>query len=186
MNYSNSKEDFDNIHDIAPGKHFYQFYKSPDDLLRILIPYWKSGVQKKNFCFWVIPVFMTVEEAKAELREAIPNIQDLINSGHFEIVLHADWYGDGETFDGDLVIERYIKKMKWAVTHGFPLVRVAGDTSGFKPHLWNALQEYERKGQSQVHLLPCVVLCSYSIHSLRLQQTKDVLDHHHGVLVAKV
>ena len=182
----NFKEDFDLVHEIAPGKHFYQFYKSPDDLLGILVRYWRAGVQKKNFCFWVLPAYMSVEEAKAVLIPAIPQLDELLYEGSFEIVPHVNWYGDGETFDGDLVIQKYVDKMKEAISNGYSVIRVAGDTSGFKPHLWNALQEYEHKGQEQIHMLPCIALCSYPINSLRLQQTKDVLDNHHAVLVARV
>lgn len=180
------KKDFDLSHDIAPGKHFYQFYKSSEDLLRVLLPYWEAGVRKNNFCFWVIPVFMNVGDAKTALRSSIRNIDELIRVGKFEIVSHVEWYGDGKTFDGDMTIYRYTNKMKEAISKGFSVVRVAGDTSGFEPHLWSDLQEYERKGQSQIHMMPCIVLCSYPLHQLRLQQTKDVLDAHHSVLVAKV
>ena len=182
----NFKEDFDLVHEIVPGKHFYQFYKSPEDLFRILVNYWEAGVQKKDFCFWALPVHLSIEEAKAILKPTIPELDELLFKGSFEIVLHQDWYGDGETFDGELVVAKYIGKMKEAIANGFSVIRVAGDTTGFKPHLWNTLQEYERRSQESIHMLPCIALCSYPIHSLRLQQTKDVLDHHHAVLVAKV
>ena len=179
-------ENFDLVNDVAPGRHFYQFYKTSDDLLKVLLPYWKSGVQKKNFCFWVVPAFMTTEQAKASLSRVISNINDLIYNGAFEIVPHAEWYGDGETFDGDLVLSKYLNRIKEAISNGFSVVRLSGDLAGFQPHLWSAVQEYEANCQSQIHMMPCIALCSYPLHTLRLQQTKDVLDHHHSALVAKV
>ena len=185
MKNSAFKEDFDLLHDINPGKHFYQFYKDPNDLLKALAPYWEAGVQKGNYCFWIAPVYMTVREAKAALTE-IPHIEEAFQKGSFEIVSHEDWYGDGETFDGDLVLNKFTIKLKEVVSRGFSIMRCAGDAFGFKQHLWSALQEYERKGQSQIHEFPCIALCSYPIHMLRLQQTRDVLDNHHGVLVAHV
>ena len=179
-------DDFDSLHDVAAGRHFYQFYKSAEDLYKVLIPYWQAGVEKGNFCFWVVPVFLTLENARELLSAAIPDLDRLIAEGKFELAAHADWYGDGETFDGDGVLGKYIGKIEEAISRGFSVVRIAGDTSGFKPHLWPLFQEYEKKGHAEIDSLPCIVLCSYSLHDLRLQQTKDVLDHHHGVLIAKV
>jgi len=179
-------QNFDLLHDIAPGKHFYQFYKSPQDLLKVLVPYWHSGVRHGNFCFWAIPSFMTVAGAFEALTPDIPNIGSLIQSRRFEIVTHSDWYGDGETFDGNEVIKKYTGMIEETIRRGFSTIRIAGDTSGFQPHLWDLLQEYECIGQSQIDTMPCIALCSYPLHDLRLQQTKDVLDHHHGVLIARV
>lgn len=180
------REDFDLMHDITPGRHFYQFYKNPDDLLKVLIPYWYAGVQKKHYCFWSIPSFLTIEKAKFYLAKALPRIEQLIQEGAFELVTHHDWYGNGEYFNGDEMIDRYQKKVKQILKNGFSIIRFAGDASGFKPQVWPELKAYEQKGHAQIHKFPCIALCSYPLHELKLQQTKDVLDSHHGVLVAKV
>ena len=180
------REDFDLVNDIAPGKHFYQFYKSPGDLLQIIVPYFEAGVRKNNFCFWALPPFLTVEKAKEALARSIPNIDDLIQMGNFEIVTKLEWYGNGETFDGNFVLKKYVNKIKEAISRGFSIIRLTGDMSDTKSDLWPTVQEYEQKVQSQMDLLPCIVLCSYSIHELHLQQTKEVLDCHHSVLIAKV
>lgn len=179
-------DDFDLLHDVAPGKHFYQFYKSKEDLIKVLIPYWQAGIDKGHFCFWVIPDFMTVRHAREIVTSQLRNFHEHAVAGGFEIVPHVVWYGDGNSFDGDLVLEKYQKKVAEALQKGFKVIRAAGDGGGFKPHLWSKLREYEHKGQSIIHQFPCIGLCSYPIHQLGLQETKDVLENHHAVLVAKV
>ena len=181
-----SGEDFDLVHDIGPGRHFYQFYKSGEDLFKVLLPFWRAGVEKGDFCFWAVPNFITLSSVRARLMEVTPDLDNLISKGSFEMVRHQDWYGNGETFDGDMVMEKYRRKIESAIQRGFSLVRIAGDISGFKSHLWPAVREYEKKAHSYIETLPCVVICSYPLHELKLQQTKDVLDCHHDVLVAKV
>ena len=179
-------ENFDILHDVNPGKHFYQFYRSPDDLLKVLIPYWSGGIKKGDYCFWVLPSLMIIEDAVSQLREMIPNIDTLFQKKKFEIVSHDNWYGDGTNFNIQAMIQKYTDKIQEAVRRGFTTVRIAGDMSGFKTSAWQAVQEYERVAQDNVKSLPCIALCSYPLHDLSLHQTKQVLDHHHGVLVAKV
>ena len=182
----NSIQDFDVLHDIGPGRHFYQFYKNKEDLLKVLLLYWQSGIQKGDFCFWVVPGFMTVDEATEFLEQNIPEFEEHAAMGGFELREHAEWYGTSECFDGDLVMGKYVNKMKEAIGNGFHVIRVSGDMGSYEAAKWPLLREYERKGHARIHELPCIALCSYPIHDLNLQETKDVLDNHHGVLVAKV
>lgn len=179
-------QDFDLLHDVSPGRHFYQFYRFPEDLLKVLNPYWQTGVRKGNFCFWVVPAFMTLEEAVESLSASIPHIETLINSKKFEMVTHEEWYGNGENLNIRGMVQKYTAKIKSAIENGFSCVRMAGDASGFRKSAWPLLQDYEKVGQSQIHSMPCIALCSYPLHELSLHQTKQVLDHHHSVLVAKV
>jgi len=134
----------------------------------------------------VLPSFMNQDQARDVLVKDIPQIDHLIEEQKFEMMLHHDWYGDGETFDGDAMIEKYTNKIIEMIDLGFSVVRVAGDASGFKPHLWQQIIDYERQGHARIDQIPCIALCCYPIHHLRLQQTKDVLDTHHGVLIAKI
>lgn len=183
---SKLEANFDRIHDISAGKHFYQFYKTPEDLLKVLQPYWQEGIRKENFCFWVVPDFMSVEEARQFLVGSIPNIDRLFSEKSFEIVPHVEWYGPGDTFDAEAVATRYMNKIVEAISRGFSVVRISGDNKVSRADLWPIVHEYERNFQSKAASLPCIVLCSYQIHDLGLQQTKDVLDCHDGVLVARV
>ncbi|MBI4388455.1 MAG: MEDS domain-containing protein [Candidatus Omnitrophica bacterium] len=180
------EEDFDLLHDVNPGKHFYQFYKSPEDLLKVLIPYWKAGIQKGDFCFWVAPSFLTVSEAKSTLGKVVSSLDFLVAKGCFEIISHATWYGDGEIFDGDLVFAKFMVKLEEVSRKGFRVMRVAGDASGHKPHLWSSVREYEVKSHAKITGSNFIALCSFPLHELKLQQTKDVLETHHSALIARV
>jgi hypothetical protein len=61
------------------GSHFCQFYESPQDLLDILVPYFKSGLQHKEFCLWVISAPLTIEPTTRALKKPVPNFEKYLN-----------------------------------------------------------------------------------------------------------
>ena len=53
--------------DTPWGTHFCQFYDSKQDLIDILVPYFKAGLENNEFCMWVTSKPLRAEEAKAAL-----------------------------------------------------------------------------------------------------------------------
>jgi hypothetical protein len=41
------------IGDVPRGTHFCQFYQTREDLMDILVPYFKAGQENNEFCMWV-------------------------------------------------------------------------------------------------------------------------------------
>ena len=60
------------VGDMPWGIHFCCFYETKEDLLDILVPYFKVGLENNEFCLWVISSseLLTVEEATSALRKA--------------------------------------------------------------------------------------------------------------------
>src|SRR5258708_2254681 len=54
------------------GAHLCHFYETKQDLLDILIPYFKAGLESNEFCLWVIPQSLSVAEATRALQESVP------------------------------------------------------------------------------------------------------------------
>lgn len=80
------------IGDVPWGTHFCQFYHTKEDLLDILIPYFKTGLENNEFCMWVVSYPLTVEEAKEALKGVMPNLDLYQSKKQIEIVSHTDWY----------------------------------------------------------------------------------------------
>ena len=57
------------IGDMPWGTHFCQFCETREDLMDILVPYFKAGLENNEFCIWVISQ-QDVEEAKKALKKA--------------------------------------------------------------------------------------------------------------------
>jgi MEDS: MEthanogen/methylotroph, DcmR Sensory domain len=62
----------DIIGDVSWETHFCQFYQTREDLIDILVPYFKTGLENNEFCMWVTSQPLEVEEAKEVLREQFP------------------------------------------------------------------------------------------------------------------
>lgn len=54
----------DLVGDIPWGMHFCQFYETKGDLIDILVPYFKAGLESNEFCMWVTADPLDVEEAQ--------------------------------------------------------------------------------------------------------------------------
>src|SRR5438067_8328167 len=77
------------VGDMPWGTHFCHFYETKEDLLDILIPYFKTGLENNEFCIWVVSDPLGDEEARNALRQAIPEADRYLASGHIEIVPHT-------------------------------------------------------------------------------------------------
>ena len=74
------------------GTHFCHFYETTEDLLDTLVPYFRAGLESKEFCVWVIPDPLTEADARRALGHPVTS------SGDIEILPAREWYLDN-TFD---------------------------------------------------------------------------------------
>src|SRR5260221_13128000 len=89
------------VGDLPWGAHFCYFYETKQDLLDILVPYFKTGLENKEFCLWVVSdaELMTVEEAKAALQQAVPDLDRHLADEQIEILNELDWYLQENVFN---------------------------------------------------------------------------------------
>ncbi len=65
----------DVVGDVAAwGAHFCLFYETKQDLLDTLISYCKSGLEREEYCLWIVAEPLTIEEARAALKNAVPDL----------------------------------------------------------------------------------------------------------------
>src|SRR5215471_18884466 len=69
------------IGDVSWGTHFCQFYQDKRDLIDILVPYFKAGLENNEFCMWVTSEPLRAEEAKAALAANVENLERYIANG---------------------------------------------------------------------------------------------------------
>ena len=65
------------IPDRVPWGTHCQFYETKDDLLEVLVPYFKEGLAANESCVWITSDPMSVDEAKVALRAAVPELDRL-------------------------------------------------------------------------------------------------------------
>ena len=62
------------VGDVPWGTHLCQFYQDKQDLIDILVPYFKAGLENNEFCMWVTSEPLQAEEAAAALAKAVGNL----------------------------------------------------------------------------------------------------------------
>jgi signal transduction histidine kinase len=168
------------VGDLPWGAHFCYFYQTKQDLLDILIPYFKIGLENKEFCLWVISnsELLTVEEAKSELRNALPDLDRYVAEGSIEVVGHEDWFLSGKTFDPLTVANRFRKKLNDALARGYAGMRVNGSPAW----LHNAGPQELRKFEAELDkLFPnerTIASCTYPLATIGADEIFDVVRTH--------
>src|ERR1700716_1322442 len=104
------------VGDVPWGTHFFMFYETKQDLLDTLVPYFKAGLESNEFCLWIIsksePV--TEDEAMHALRQAIPDIDQLIKSRNIEMLSHEECFFDDGRFDFHKVVDLFKDRLAQA------------------------------------------------------------------------
>jgi hypothetical protein len=93
------------IGDVPWGTHFCQFYQTRQDLVEILVPYFKAGLENNEFCMWVTSEPLRTDEAKAALRAAVPDLDRYVQAGQIEVLDYTQWYTRSGEFRSDEVLQ---------------------------------------------------------------------------------
>ncbi len=178
--------DFDFVHNIAPGRHLYQFYKNSEDYLRVLIPYFQAGLTKGEACLWLVSDKMGVEKMSDAADAQIKRYLYYVSAGQFQILSAEKWYLTDGRFDEAKAVRNASEALQSALKRGFHRLRGAGDV-GAIPHTdWPLVRAYEKKMASFIKTSSLIALCAYPILGCTLPDTKAVLEAHDSVLVGRL
>lgn len=174
--------DFDVLHNIYPGRHFYQFYKTPEDFYRILIPYFQSGLEKQEACVWLVSEKIGVDKTLHLCETQIPRFWFYFASGQFQILSAENWYLTDGVFDEAKAISHADSIFKHTIEQGYTRLRAAGDVASIPKKDWPLVHAYEEKVHSWIRNYPIIALCAYPIVECSLFDTKSIVTSHDDVL----
>src|SRR5262249_57253314 len=64
------------VGDVPWGTHLCHFYKTREELVDILLPYFCSGLASNECCVWVVPDETEQNRARDALRRTVPNLDE--------------------------------------------------------------------------------------------------------------
>ena len=175
----------DIIDDVPWGTHFCQFYEGKEDLIDILVPYFKTGLENNEFCMWVTSQPLEVKEAKEALRKTVPDIDVYIEKGQLEIIPYSHWYVKDGTFDSDRVLNGWVEKLKKALANGYDGLRLTGNTFWLEKEDWNDFVDYEKKVDNVIGNYQMIALCTYNLDRCNATEIIDVVVNHQFALIKK-
>ncbi|MFC1949475.1 MEDS domain-containing protein [Chloroflexota bacterium] len=185
MANSSRKSGIDVIRHIAWGTHLCQFYQTKEDLIDILVPYFKAGLYNNEFCMWVTSEPLGVKEATASLGKAVRDLDGYIAKGQLEILDYSQWYTKSGKFDADEVLQGWVDKEKMALEKGFSGLRLTGNTFWLDPGDWKSFYDYEAMVNSVIGSHRMIAICTYSLDKCGAPEILDVISNHEFALIRR-
>jgi signal transduction histidine kinase len=186
MNTEMRKTGIDVVGDmVAWGAHFCLFYETREDLLDTLIAYCKSGLGREEYCLWIVAEPLTIEEATAALRAAVPDLDRHLADSRMEITSARDWFLQGGTFDGKRLTDAWYEKLARVSARGYAGMRVTGDTTWLAKKDWGHFCDYEDGLNEVIGNQSLAVLCTYPLATCGAPEILDVVRTHQFVLARR-
>jgi PAS domain S-box-containing protein len=173
----------DVIGGVPWGTHFCQFYHTKQDLIDILVPYFKAGLEDNEFCMWVTSKPLMVAEAEEAMKKAVNYFDEYLHRGQIEIIPYNEWYLLGGTFDDDRVLNGWVSKLEQALARGYSGLRLTGNTFWLERNHWQAFTEYEAKVNDVIGKYRMMAVCTYNIDKCDGTAVIDVVRNHQFALI---
>ena len=171
------------IGDLPWGTHFCQFYRTKKDMLDILIPYFRAGLENNEFCVWVTSDFLTRGGVLKAMKKGVPGFSAFLAKGQMEIFPYTDWYLKGGEFDLKRTLHMWMEKHDEALSKGFAGMRVTGNPYWIDNKKdWDDFACYEAEINNVIGGTKLLVLCTYSLKKCGVVEILDVVKNHEFAL----
>jgi PAS domain S-box-containing protein len=185
MEEKSRKTGIDAVGDAPFGTHFCLFYGTKEDLIDVLVPYFKAGLESNEFCMWVTSEPLSEEEAKEAMRRAVPNFDRYVERGQIEIVPHTEWYLKGGAFSLQRVLNGWVEKLNQALAKGYDGMRVTGNTFWLEQRGWKNFVDYEQEINRVIGKYRMIALCTYSLEKCATFEILDGVCNHQFAVIKR-
>lgn len=172
------KTGIDAIPEVPWGTHISQIYSSKEDILRVLSPYIREGLQNNELCLWIYSHNTTRDYIVEALRREIPDVDVHIIKGQLRLVPYNEWYLKGEKFDSQRTINLWLDIIDIAKKKGFDGVRVTADVGWLVKENFISFARYEEKINMMISDVPFIAVCLYDMKKLNTLELAEVIKNH--------
>lgn len=167
------------------GAHFCHFYQNKQDLLDVLVPYFRQGIENNEFCVWVTSTPLQTTAAIEAMHASVPSFDGALRSGQIEIRSYRDVYFHKGRIDPDRIVSAWLDKLHDVRAGGFDGMRGTGNTPWFDEPEWHDFTGYETLLNESIREYPIIAICTYSFADARAGDVIDVLRNHELALVRR-
>jgi PAS domain S-box-containing protein len=179
------KSGIDIIGDVPWDTHLCLFYQTSEDLLNLLVPYFRAGLQNNEFCLWVTSEPSDEESVKKVLKKSVRNFDEYLVKGQLEIIPYTDWYLRNGTLDLKRVTEGWSIKLNHALASGYDGMRMTANTSWLKKKDWRRFMEYVKAGQDAIDKGNWLSICAYALNKCGAPEIIDVVSNYQFALIRR-
>jgi PAS domain S-box-containing protein len=195
------------VGDIPWGTHFCHFYETREDLLDLLIPYFRTGLENNEFCLWIVADPLGEDDARHAFRQSVAHADRHLAAGNIEIVPRSvtfepshqhtpsrgriesipdtEWYSKEGIFDLQRLVNGWKEKLTGALAKGYSGMRVNGNEAWLTKENWPEFLAYERTLDETLARERMIVLCSYPLSGFGAAEIFDVVRAHELAIVRR-
>jgi len=175
----------DVVGDARWGTHWCQFYNCKQDLIDVLVPYFRQGLADNEFCMWITYAPLSVPEAQEALKAADPRFERFLRSGQIEILDGAHWYTPNDHFEAEELSRKGAKKLQQALDRGYEGMRVAGGARCVAQQDWAEITAYEELVNRGIGKYPVLAICTYCLNDCGAAEIMDIMSNHRFSLIKR-
>ncbi len=168
---------------ISWGAHVCQFYNTKEDLIDILVPYFKAGLESHELCMWVTSEPLCAQEAEETLATSVSGLEEHIRSGQMEIISAGEWYLKQSAFDPRRMLKGLINKYNKALDNGYEGIRATGNTSWLEKRFWKDFMGWEKQLNEAIHQYRIIAFCNYYLGNCEISEVIKVANNHQFALI---
>lgn len=175
----------ESIGDVPWGTHFSQIYENKEDLINIVIEYFKAGLDSNECCLWISSDQEDRLQAEEALRKAIPNYDECIESGRINVISYRNFYLENHSISTDKLLEKWIALEARALAYGYEGIRAWADKSWLSRSEWETFMEHEKCMNRFIEEHKLVIMCTYSYEKCGISDVIDIIQNHQPVIIKK-
>jgi hypothetical protein len=172
--------------DMPWGSHVCQFYDGKDDLVKMLVPYFKQGLERNEACVWLVGD-LTIEEAKNALAAAVPDLERFMDTGQMQIRHYTEFYTDanGTVKPAAQLSDDFAAMGSTVRANGFEGLRASGSVSWVNDaESMSQFMDYETKVNLAIQNSRIMAVCTYPAQAAAMCQCRELI-HNHGKIFVK-
>lgn len=171
------------IGNINWGTHFCQLYHTEEDLMEIVVPYLKRGLENNEFCIWIASNAL---EAKETLEKAVPDLSTYLEKKQIEIIQYNDWYFKTGFFSPPEVLKALVRKFNEAMSSSsYEGLRLTEGIFSLEGEYRDEFFEYEKEIDRIIDNHKIISLCTYPLSEYNAADIIDVITNHEFSLIKK-
>jgi PAS domain S-box-containing protein len=168
-------EDTELTKNIPWGIHFCQFFSTKEELMEIVLPYFKEGLEQNELCQWEIS--LEIEEAKEALRNGIPDFDFYLKKGQIEITSY--------TFNVEEALKKRIEGANRAFQNGYSGLRLIENTLWLGEKGFDDFIDYQKKLDEVIRNYQIKALSTYSLDRCGAAEIIEIVSNYHFALIKK-
>jgi len=172
--------------DMPWGSHVCQFYERKEDLVKMLVPYFKQGLENNDACVWLVGD-LTVEEAAKALAASVPGLERYRANGQMQIRHYTELYTnpDGTVKAADTLRDEFVAMGSTVQANGFRGLRASGAVSWVdSDDAMSRFMDYETKVHCAIQDSRMMAVCTYPARAAALHPCRELI-HNHGKFYVK-